>query len=165
MVMKVNPSKGTFDIRKYIETETDKKLKSAVLQWQKIAPGKIIQNLKSTIASGNSPVKGNGRFVGYSPSYTEAIKKGRYPGKKLRPVNLTLSGAMMRSLIYRPTKGGFVIYFTNKLAKIHSEQGAGKSRVIRKVMPSDKEQFKPAITRESDVIVNKILKEELGNMF
>ena len=163
--MKINLNKGTFDLSKHF---TKKVIKDVILSknnWQKDAPPIIIKNIKDTIGRGNSPVKGNGRFVKYSDSYTEAIKKGRYGSKKLRPVNLNLTGKMMKTLISRNTQGGFVVFFTSKLAKIHSKDGAGKSKTIRKIMPQDKEVFKKSITLEADKMIEDLLRDRFADLF
>jgi hypothetical protein len=187
VVTKVNLSKGSFDLTKYFESEIKKKERRAISVWQKTIPGIIIKKIKDSVGRGNPPVSGFTRYKGYSQSYKDQILgkvsfrkiNGRivpirpqlfedaepFIYKKIRPVNLLLTGAMMRSLIYRPTQKGFVVYFTNKLAKIHSEEGAGKSKVIRKLMPSGTEKFKRDITIESDKFVDKILKKEFNEMF
>lgn len=163
--MKINANKGTFDLTKHFTKKTIKDVILSKSNWQKDAPPKIIKNIKDTIARGNSPVKGNGRFVEYSTSYKSAITKGRHGSKKLRPVNLTLTGKMMKTLINRNTQGGFVIFFTSKLAKIHSKDGAGKSKTIRKIMPQDKEVFKKSITLESDKMIKDLLKDRFKDLF
>jgi hypothetical protein len=159
--MKINLSGGSFNIASFFEKKQLKAVMDTTKEWQQKSPPILIRNIKTTIQSGNSPVKESGRFVEYSPSYKKAILRGVYPGKRLRPVNLTLTGRMMNSLIARNTNTGFTLYFTNKLAKIHSQIGAGKSRTIRKVMPGRGESFKKSITLESDEMVRKILLKNL----
>lgn len=165
--MKINANKGTFDIAKFFNGQLPGKVLLARNQWQQEAPQKIIRNIKDTIQRGNSPVTGFGRYVAYSPTYKSAILAGRYSqySKKLRPVNLTLTGKMMRSLIHRRTQKGFTIYFTSKLARIHSQLGAGKSKTIRKVMPSGSERFKESVIFESNETIRKALLDQLANIF
>lgn len=149
--------------------DIDKALKErsvvALAEWKAKAPSIIIRNIKETIAAGNSPVKGQGRYVEYSQSYKKRILSGKYAGKTIRPVNLYLSGKMMNSLIHRPLQTGFSIYFTSPLAKIHSVYGAGKSKVIRKIFPYETEEFKKSITLESDIIIRDSLKKEFSDIF
>lgn len=56
----------------------------------------VVTDMKRLIASGQSPVKGWGRFAGYK-------NPGKYPGgkKTSRPVNLSLTGTMLSYLSFR----------------------------------------------------------------
>jgi hypothetical protein len=125
------------------------------------------KDIVDTIERGNSPVKGNKRFKEYSDTYTQQIfgqktwrtingKKVALPptgadlkkfqGKRIRPVNMKLSGRMLKSIAARFSMRGFTIYFTSKLAKIHSTEGAaGKRAAIRKVQPYGSEKWKPSV--------------------
>jgi len=105
---------------------------------------KVVENIQGGI----SPVEGAGRFVNYSDSYRNAISKNRYSkfNKKLRPVNLTLSGDMLKSIYTQKTSEGFLIGFKDELAHIHTVEGAGKSKTIRKLLPQGSEYFSNAIT-------------------
>lgn len=58
-------------------------------------------------------------------------------GKKLRPINLTLTGKMLDSIKSRNIPNGFEIWFTDKKAVWHTIEGVGKSRVKRKMLPVD----------------------------
>ena len=152
-----------FNIEKFFKDKTD--LSKVLKQVQEEGPEIIIKEVRETIERGNSPVKGYGRFVEYSDVYKEAIKSGRYKseGKKNRPVNLTLTGKMLNSLIDRTTKTGFVIYFTSKLAKIHSEEGAGKSKTIRKIMPKtgSSESWKESVVRPLKSFIKSLIEKQL----
>lgn len=75
------------------------------------------------------------------------------PVKNISPVNLRLSGDLHRSL-KSFTKGGFlsnfrlVLQFKNKLADIHNRLGAGKSKVVRRLLPTKQgERFNNKIER------------------
>jgi len=130
------------------------------------------KDIVDTIQRGNSPVRGNRRFVDYSENYKAAIRGEkawrstpggkpyqvnpmsedyeRFKGKRLRPVNMTLSGRMLKSIAAKFSMRGFTIYFTSKLAKIHSTEGpGGKASAIRKVVPTGNEQWKPAVIRNA----------------
>lgn len=119
------------------------------------------------ISKGNSPVStdGSGRiekFAKYSDSYKDAIKAGRYKkyGKKIKPVNLKLSGKMIRSLRFRATVDGIRITWNNFLADIHNSLGAGKSKTIRRLLPDqDGEVFNNNITRPFNRLIRAIKKQ------
>lgn len=109
-------------------------------------------DIVDTIQRGNSPVKGNTRFKNYSPAYRNAINKGRYSqyGKRVRPVNMKLSGRMLGSIAARVLSNGFVVYFTNFLAKIHSTEGpGGKRNYIRKVAPFNNDSWKTSVLQNA----------------
>lgn len=120
----------------------------------------------ASIAKGISPVIRQGRFKAYSTSYRNAIKAGRFRefGKKIRPVNLKLSGEMLKSIFTEVTARGVSIGFDNELAEIHNNKGAGKKKVIRRMLPTEPgETFNRNITlRFREVllrIANKIFKK------
>lgn len=101
------------------------------------------------IRKGSSPVKGAGRFKPYSKSYKEAIRDGRVqPKTKTSPVDLTLSGQMLNTFKVEKTRSGIVMKFTDKLAAIHNFLGAGKSRVVRPMLPIGEEGFKPSVNKQ-----------------
>lgn len=113
----------------------------------------ILKEIQKSIERGVSPVEGKGRFVDYSDSYKNQIG-GRFKnaagdilrrksssmmeklGKKVRPVNLTLSGRMMRTLYYKVKGSILEISFTSPIAAYHTIFGAGKRRVIRSLLPA-----------------------------
>lgn len=117
------------------------------------------KKIPELISKGISPVKGEGRFKKYSDVYRDAIKKGRYPGKRQRPVNLKLTGELLNSLKVETKQNKIIIRFNNPLADIHTNQGAGKSKTIRKMLPQDGEVFSDVIFEE----IIKILEEKLDD--
>lgn len=61
------------------------------------------------------------------------------PTKSISPVNLRHTGGLHKSLVVRPSKLGgkaLIIQFKSKLADIHNRLGAGKSKVIRRLLPT-----------------------------
>lgn len=65
-----------------------------------------VKEMRLSLERGISPVRGERRFAAYSKSYTDAIKKGWLEHeKKVRPVNLILSGRMLRSIEYKAQRG------------------------------------------------------------
>jgi len=62
--------------------------------------------------------------------------------KRITPVNLRLSGALHRSLKVFITGKALGVVFAHFLADIHNRLGAGKSKVIRRLLPTNRgEQF------------------------
>lgn len=118
----------------------------------------IIPLIVETIQSGRSPVKSKS-FEQYSPSYRKQIRDGRYRqyGKRTRPVNLTLSGKMLRAFKVRGlVKGGVTIFNSNKLAKYHNNPDSNSRVPERKFLPDENGQvFKPFI---QDAINNELEK-------
>ena len=124
----------------------------------------IIPQIVDTIKKGRSPVRGQ-NFPSYSDGYTKQIQRGRYSqyGKKTRPVNLTLSGKMLRAFKVRPLlRGGVTIYNSNRLAKYHNDEGAGRGRVIRKMLPtSGSEKFKTNIQKNINLQLEKAIAKQI----
>lgn len=102
---------------------------------------------------GKSPKQDGGRlrFQKYSESYTDQIKKKQTgeSGKRQRPVNLKLSGKLLRSIKSKVFRDYVRVWFTDGKAKYHDKLGAGKSKVIRRMAPNPKngERFNTGITR------------------
>lgn len=119
------------------------------------------------ISQGRSPVKQANprRFQRYSDSYRKAIKKNRYGStKRVSPVNLKLTGKLLKSLFSRPIGSNRIrIGFDNKLADIHNRRGAGKSGVVRRMLPTRAGEtftdsiFKSVLAR-LDKIANRVFK-------
>ncbi len=119
-----------------------------------------------TILRGISPVKGEGKFQKYSTSYKESIRAGRLPvPKNISPVNLKLSFTMLESFFIKfkfGKKARIVMGFDDFLADIHNRLGAGKSKVIRRMLPNRTgEEFNRSITstilREFRKAVKKVV--------
>ena len=120
----------------------------------------------STIKKGISPVNqktaiekntgGKSRYQKYSESYTNQMGKGSgaLKSKKQTPRNLELTGKMLKSIKSRKFKNYLKVWFSDKKANYHNDEGAGKSKVIRRMLPKDGEEF-------SRSIQNKIV-EALG---
>lgn len=137
--VKVN---GTDQLRKSLSKMTD----DARKEFNKSLAPKIKRQITRTIKSGKSPVAGFGTYEKYSEGYAKAKKGG-----KRKPVTLTESGKMLRSLTFRSTKEGFTLLFTSAIAKFHDLPGL--ARVLRKMLPSlPGQRFIP--------IINKLILKE-----
>lgn len=128
---------------------------------KKEAAATLETEILASIRRGVSPVKGFGRFQQYSESYKTAIKKKRYPTKRrIRPVNLTLTGKMLKSFFIKVKRNSVLIGFDNKLADIHNKEGAGKSKVVRRLLPTNEgEKFSRKILTELKITLNKVARE------
>lgn len=147
-------------------------------QFNKKAPSILVESIKADLESGVSPVKGYGRFKPYSKSYKQQIDgkvrfftnsngkivalkaktrgRGRFrffdskfTGKKKSPVNMKLSGDMIKSLKAKKgfLKGSIKVSISDKKADYHNRRGAGKSKVVRRLLPSNPgEKFNRRIT-------------------
>lgn len=109
----------------------------------------IGQTINEEILSGTSPVKGQGRFQDYSDSYKAQIQgpKLASTGKRLRPVNLKVTGDMLGSQEVTISRdAGVTVRYTDKKATYHNTLGAGKSGVLRRMLPTKKgEEFSRTI--------------------
>jgi hypothetical protein len=116
----------------------------------------IITEMKNSISSGVSPVRGERRFVAYKDPT-------KYPAdlKSKRPVNLFLSGDMLSQLKFYPLAANrFSIAIKGeegKKARAHNE-GIGVPR--RHFMPTDtNEEFTVTITRKIRDLYARILSD------
>lgn len=147
-------------------------LKETKKQFKKAAPKKIKEAIIGDIEKGVSPVRKQ-RFSKYSQSYKDTIrgkvtfrknKQGNtYANKKpdkeflkhgkgISPVNLKLSGAMLRSFFIKAPFIGIgakllQIGFKHFLADIHNRQGASVKKVIRRLLPRTNEKFNTKIAK------------------
>lgn len=122
----------------------------------KIIPKMIVDYIQKGI----SPVKmksakiqntGNkNRFIEYSELYKSGMGKGKSDmrAKRQRPVNLTLTGKMLKSIKSMKKKNSVKIWFSDKKAVYHNDEGAGKAGVIRRMLPREGEQWAVKIERK-----------------
>ena len=116
------------------------KINEIAIKGTKVAADALKEEVIKEISEGRSPVaRVARRFQRYSSSYRKAIDKGRYKNfnKRKRPVNLKLSGKLHDSIFSTPKgRNRVIIGFNNFLADIHNRQGAGKSRTVRRMLPT-----------------------------
>ncbi len=121
----------------------------------------IIEHISKGISpverGGKDSTSGQARYEPYSDSYKDRIKY--IPNKKERPVNLKVTGKLHKSLKSRLTKNGVAFWFSDKKAKYHDKEGAGKSKVIRRMLPRKGEQFSKTITKKIFDILEKAVKK------
>ena len=136
-----------------ITTKTNKTYKE-FLVFAKTFKVLAIKNIEQDLAAqvialleiGTSPTRGGEWRPYYSNMYIEQIKKGKYPGKTISPVNLKLTGSLYQSLkiTTRPAQGALRIEFTDAKAKDH-DQGL-KGLPIRRLFPAGNEKLHSKIT-------------------
>ena len=106
------------------------------------------------IISGISPVKGKNRFKKYSKSYAKV--KGREA-----PVDMLDTGNMLNSLKVVQKRGlpaTIEIIFKDIVATYHNDLGAGKSKVIRRLLPNRSgEEFKKTIQNKINALAQKAI--------
>jgi phage gpG-like protein len=115
---------------------------------QKIVADRLPDEIIRNISAGVSPVRGK-KFKKYSDSYKDAIRSGVYSkdGKARSPVNLKLTGKLHESIFIDIRGNKIIVGFKNALADIHNRLGAGKSKTVRRMLPTEKgEQFNKSIT-------------------
>ncbi len=149
-------TKVKFDT-KGIEKKVARYKKKAKKELPKVLQKAIVE----TIQSGQSPVEGF-KFEPYSDVYLDEIENGKYFNfsKRKSPVNMTLSGDMLNSFFVKDTNKGVQLGFDNSLAEIHNSKGAGKSKVIRRLLPTNKgERFKRTIRSDIREVLQSIIKK------
>jgi hypothetical protein len=89
--------------------------------------------------------------------------KLREKNKKVSPVNLTLTGDLLNSLKVKVKKNELDISFDNKLFKIHNNEGAGKSKTKRRLLPDGRnETFNRSIVLRVREVVGDVAKRVFG---
>jgi hypothetical protein len=136
----------------------------------------FIEEIKNRATKGQSPIR---EFPRRFPAYAAQRKKGdgvkrypdtvkkKFPSKRKRPVNLTLSGKFLNSLKYKVKRGkrpritvGFFNRLSRKKEKGHRE-GANQ-QPLRPIIPQgrkrdDRESFVLPITRRVEQYLVKAL--------
>lgn len=139
------------DLQKAVKVSVDRNT-------AKRAGRSVVRDMKSKIAKGNSPIKGTSPFPAYRGSYRKRIKLGLIKNKKLRPVNLKLSGKFLRSLIANTIKiagSWFPVIEFNDSESDKKEEGHRKGankQAKRPIIPKGRESFKTDIIRRVERI-------------
>lgn len=131
---------------------------------KKLLGRSIDKAVKSRIARGISPVQFAKKFASYAVDRSEAV--GDYPVgiKSKKPVNLKLTGKMLRSMTFKIMKKGIkygMIGASPKLDEIflvHNE-GLRKDIPKRHMLPTKKgEKFQSGVQKQIKTIYLKIIK-------
>jgi len=141
------------NVIKSLNKQSQKKVVQAMTRNQ----DQIVDEINSTILSGQSPVKGK-RFKQYSEQYADREKDG-----SRTPVNMYVTGDMLNSLSVKGVNRGksVSISFASPIAVFHDKLGAGRSKVIRRLLPDPTkgETFKSNI----NLLIRRILKRAFGS--
>jgi len=150
----VKPKDFSKAAQKLIEQQTKKDMNRFIPKAIDLMKAEITESI---LFRGVSPVSLQGKYQAYSKSYKKQIRsgKGKFANKDIRPVNLFLTGKLLKSIKGRPVRNGFSLWFSDKKAKWHDNEGVGKSEVIRRMLPNDAEKFNQVITRELDKLFKK----------
>lgn len=142
----------------------------------KLIGSTIAEEMKNQISKGISPIAGKGRFEGYRGGYKDRIKEYKnvrvnrrgYP-KKLRPINLKLTGKFLKGLKHW-TRGGFLGGFaaivgfkTSDKLSVKKERGhreGANDQAERPIIPKGKEFFSRRIQNKVIKILNAVIKRE-----
>lgn len=145
MIKGISPVNGAGKWQKYSESYKEQIRGRAA--YRRLPNGRVIRISADQVGRGFK--KGKQNLV---DDLNSDFKKSQRPAKRISPVNLRLSGKLHRSL-FVTTAGGIKksfrlrIGFKNKLADIHNRQGAGKSKVVRRLLPTEfNESFNRRIT-------------------
>lgn len=128
------------------------------------AQNKIIDEIPPVILeelnAGNTPVQGGLYKKSYSDSYKKQIQKqwSTIFGKANQPVNLRLSGVLHESLKATKISQGVNFNFDDPIAKYHDKLGAGKSKVIRRMLPRTGEAWNKRITKKFMDIFKSVMR-------
>lgn len=140
-----------------------KKFDKLIRELKKEVPKAVKESILRDIKGGRSPVKGEGRFKKYSSLYIKAIKSGKYSEKRIRPVNMKLTGKMLKSFYSKAKKKSLLIGFDDIKADYHNRLGAGKSKVIRRLLPTElDEEFNRSIQNDLKETLNRVAKRIFG---
>lgn len=181
--------KFEFDLSRFkrdIEAESKKKAQEQISKLNTAELMSIgmaaVDEMKSAISKGLSPIKGNGRFPAYKWAGKKALARksgtkkrselnrefqnkypysamNEFPDKKERPVNLKLSGDFLNNLKAKVMRGKIYIgFFEQPWAKYeegHREGVNGQPK--RPIIPSDEdEQFSDTILRRLVKVVQSV---------
>jgi hypothetical protein len=131
----------------------------------------VVEESKKMIAKGISPVDGVGRFDGYKAQKGKG-KKGypynvmdKYPDKKVRPVNLYLSGETLKEFVHKVNGKRLEVGWFGKTKQTeiagHLQRGTD-STPARPILPLENgSRFNSTITRAIQTFLNKKIVEIL----
>lgn len=123
--------------------------------------GTVVDKAKEMISSGQSPVRGIGRYIRYADSYRGMIKRKHPQGKNITPVNLNLTGKMLDEYTFervsdKVVRVGFVKETkSHEIARYHTE--GNEKMPSRPLVPSKNEEWAVSIMQAIKDIYGKRL--------
>ena len=140
-------------------------LKKAIRAKAKKVLPKILKRaiIDDHILKGKSPVRGVGKFEKYSIRYTRLLSSGKFAPKKSTPVNLRLSGDMLKSFEIKISDNGFSVNFDSELAFYH-QFGLGHLPARPLLPVFDGTKYTQAITKEYDAALKKTVNSVSKNV-
>lgn len=119
-------------------------------------------NIRAGKTSKNESKKGANSKITFETKKTSSNKFEmdfkKFNGKLKSPVNLSVSGEMLKSLKATYSSNETTVLFTSPIAKFHNDLGAGKKKVIRPLLPKDGQRFTALIGKK----LNDLLRACLG---
>ena len=176
----IDPEKLRRDLARVSKMSADKAIRSLTRNDLLDVADATIDEMKTMISKGISPIKGEGRFPAYlwagkkslarkrgakkkalnrefSDKYPYSAMK-KFPGKKERPVNLKLSGDFLNALSARVGKSRIDIGFFDKPFEDyelgHREGANGQPK--RPIIPIKGEELSPSIYRRLVKTLQKV---------
>lgn len=127
----------------------------------------VVDEAKEMISSGQSPVRGVGRYAVYSDTYKSAIKtakRGDLLAKTVRPVNLHLSGEMLDGYGFRHKNSTTLeigmVSGSKERKEIAGYHQAGTRRMpARPLVPGENEEWAVSIMRAIRDVYGKRLRQ------
>lgn len=188
MAKKLDLNKLRYDLKKEIERSIKPKVEDSIKQQDLVQVGVAACNrMVELISRGISPIEGKGRFPAYkwagklndirkklgaknSKKISRAIKATKYPysamdeypNKRVRPVNLTLSGKFLEDLQPRVSgkklKIGYHDNLSSKKESGHREGVNGQPK--RPTIPIGNEKLNASVYKEILNTLDSILRKK-----
>jgi hypothetical protein len=135
-------------IFKDLEKQVNKRVERAIKKpkFEKLLQKAVVED---HIKKGKSPVAGKGKFKKYSESYKKAIRKRLFVfGKRIRPVNIMLSGHLLSTFFVKVNKRTLSIGFKDEVAEWIN---GGTNKMPRR----------PLLPTEGNEVFNKNIKKDI----
>lgn len=130
----------------------------------------VVEEMKKEISVGKSTIAGRGKFEAYRGEYKKRIQRygavssgGAKYSKKLKPVNLKVSGNFLESLkgSTEKSKNGYAAVISiNGVKNIKIEQGhrdGANGQAERPIIPINKERFVTSIQKVYLRLINEAI--------
>ena len=135
----------------------------------KLAAKNMEAAAKKLIAKGKSPIDGS-NFGAYRGSYAKRIRAGKISGKRLKPVNLKVTGKFLKQYKGRPTaKNGVALGFKSNTGNVQRiEKGhreGANNQAKRPIVPIGGEGLaKQVIIEFTKIILKRIRQITTGSI-